>query len=432
MVAMVCAEVERTLVKSPPELWAELSDPAALSRHLGELGEIRITRVEPEHKVEWAAGHARGTVLMKASAWGTRVTLTATADAPDDSPADGADAADHIREAPSDGSDARRDRADIPPRTAEPGGQGGRMTGESEPAIAQTRMDAAPLASAGPLSTGAEPLRTAGPDAGTAHAAPAPQAPAEHAASAGAAVPCSPLAVEQHMPLPRLWEREPGEESDETKPLDGVKQQRGFFARIFGHLRRREPWFFADPTSGEGSPVSDDQPAAHESPALQQPAPPDPQQSSVGDPSAGPDPQPQPLGPPTPEPDSRSGPDPQPQPPAPPSPGPDPLPGPDPQPPTPRPEPPAPKPIDIIRVQAGGAPHAVSQQSGAPLGHQGGGEDTTPREHGDAEPEAHGDAEPEAHADAEPVDQAAEEMTALLTSVLDRLGAAHHRPFSRS
>ena len=39
----VSSEVRRTLVKSPPELWAELSDPTALGRHLGELGEIRIT-----------------------------------------------------------------------------------------------------------------------------------------------------------------------------------------------------------------------------------------------------------------------------------------------------------------------------------------------------------------------------------------------------
>src|SRR5207302_336160 len=57
---MISAQVHRTLVKSPPELWAELSDPASLARHLGELGEIRITRVEPEHKVEWTAEHASG------------------------------------------------------------------------------------------------------------------------------------------------------------------------------------------------------------------------------------------------------------------------------------------------------------------------------------------------------------------------------------
>ena len=41
---MISSEVQRTLVKSPPELWAEVSDPASLSRHLGELGEVRITR----------------------------------------------------------------------------------------------------------------------------------------------------------------------------------------------------------------------------------------------------------------------------------------------------------------------------------------------------------------------------------------------------
>src|SRR5207245_355949 len=74
---MTSAQVQRTLVKSPPELWAELSDPAALARHLGELGEIRITRIEPEHKVEWTAEGASGTVLINPSAWGTRVTLTA-------------------------------------------------------------------------------------------------------------------------------------------------------------------------------------------------------------------------------------------------------------------------------------------------------------------------------------------------------------------
>jgi hypothetical protein len=75
---MISSEVQRTLVKSPPELWAELSDPAALARHLGELGEIRITRVEPEQKVEWEAGETSGTVSIKPSGWGTKVKLTVT------------------------------------------------------------------------------------------------------------------------------------------------------------------------------------------------------------------------------------------------------------------------------------------------------------------------------------------------------------------
>src|SRR3977135_1301037 len=61
----VSTEVQRTLVKSPPELWTELSNPDALARHFGELGEIRITQVEPETKVEWESGGATGIVKRK-------------------------------------------------------------------------------------------------------------------------------------------------------------------------------------------------------------------------------------------------------------------------------------------------------------------------------------------------------------------------------
>ena len=68
---------QRTLVKSPPELWAELSDIEGLARHLGEFGEIRITRTDPETTVAWEGELARGTVELEASGWGTRVTLTA-------------------------------------------------------------------------------------------------------------------------------------------------------------------------------------------------------------------------------------------------------------------------------------------------------------------------------------------------------------------
>jgi hypothetical protein len=75
---MISSEVERTLVKSPPELWTELSNPDALARHLGEFGDIRITRVEPEREVAWEAGDTAGTVRIKPSGWGTKVTLTAT------------------------------------------------------------------------------------------------------------------------------------------------------------------------------------------------------------------------------------------------------------------------------------------------------------------------------------------------------------------
>jgi hypothetical protein len=70
-------EATRRLVKSPPELWAEVSDVAALARHLGEFGEIRITRTEPEAVVEWEGDQASGSVRLDPSGWGTKVTLTA-------------------------------------------------------------------------------------------------------------------------------------------------------------------------------------------------------------------------------------------------------------------------------------------------------------------------------------------------------------------
>nr|MBA2346992.1 hypothetical protein [Solirubrobacterales bacterium] len=77
---------QRTLVKSPPELWAEISDPDALTRRLSELGEIRITRLEPESTVAWEGDRVRGTVELEASGWGTKVTLTAQSTAPDPVP----------------------------------------------------------------------------------------------------------------------------------------------------------------------------------------------------------------------------------------------------------------------------------------------------------------------------------------------------------
>jgi len=75
--AMEQPTAHRTLVKSPPELWAEISDLEALARHLGEFGEIRITRLEPETTVAWEGDRARGTVRLEPSGWGTKVTLTA-------------------------------------------------------------------------------------------------------------------------------------------------------------------------------------------------------------------------------------------------------------------------------------------------------------------------------------------------------------------
>ena len=79
----VSTEVQRTLVKSPPELWAELSDPEALGRHLGELDGVRITRTEPETLLEWEAEGASGEVQLKASGFGTKVVLSLTRELPE-------------------------------------------------------------------------------------------------------------------------------------------------------------------------------------------------------------------------------------------------------------------------------------------------------------------------------------------------------------
>jgi hypothetical protein len=68
---------QRTLVKSPPELWSELSEVDRLARHLEAFGEIKITKLEPEQTVAWEGEGASGTVSIEPSGWGTKVTLTA-------------------------------------------------------------------------------------------------------------------------------------------------------------------------------------------------------------------------------------------------------------------------------------------------------------------------------------------------------------------
>ena len=79
---------KRTLVKSPPELWEELSEVDGLMKHLGAFGEIRITKLEPEHTVAWEGEHGSGTVSIEPSGWGTKVTLHAELpDAPEPEPA---------------------------------------------------------------------------------------------------------------------------------------------------------------------------------------------------------------------------------------------------------------------------------------------------------------------------------------------------------
>ena len=70
---MPTVELERTLVKSPPELWAELEG----ERLNAAVGEVEIEPTEPERELTWKGNGASGTARLEPSSWGTKVTLTA-------------------------------------------------------------------------------------------------------------------------------------------------------------------------------------------------------------------------------------------------------------------------------------------------------------------------------------------------------------------
>ena len=76
-------EAQRTLVKSPPELWGLLSDAESLAQQLADFGEVRIVSTEPESAIAWEGEGISGAIALKASGWGTKVTLTATREAPE-------------------------------------------------------------------------------------------------------------------------------------------------------------------------------------------------------------------------------------------------------------------------------------------------------------------------------------------------------------
>ncbi len=91
------------MVKSPPELWAELSELEGLERHLGEFGEIRITRAEPETTVAWEGANASGIVELEPMGWGTKVTITAEVVGAEPDPSPSADEAQaRVDDAPLD------------------------------------------------------------------------------------------------------------------------------------------------------------------------------------------------------------------------------------------------------------------------------------------------------------------------------------------
>lgn len=75
---MPAYEISRTLVKSQPEVWAELEQVERLAELLGDEA-IKITRTEPESAIEWEGTTASGRIEIEASGWGTKVRLTTEA-----------------------------------------------------------------------------------------------------------------------------------------------------------------------------------------------------------------------------------------------------------------------------------------------------------------------------------------------------------------
>jgi hypothetical protein len=67
-------ELERTLVKSPPELWDEIASEESLRRFLGE---VSVRAVDPPTRIEWDAQGAHGVIELEPSGWGTRVRAQA-------------------------------------------------------------------------------------------------------------------------------------------------------------------------------------------------------------------------------------------------------------------------------------------------------------------------------------------------------------------
>jgi hypothetical protein len=67
-------ELERTLVKSPPEVWEELSSEPGLGRWLDE---VEVRESHAPNRIEWAARGVSGMIELEPSGWGTRVRAQA-------------------------------------------------------------------------------------------------------------------------------------------------------------------------------------------------------------------------------------------------------------------------------------------------------------------------------------------------------------------
>ena len=144
-------------MKSPPELWAECSEAGSLARHLGQFGEIRITKLEPETAVAWEGEEVSGTVRFEPSGWGTRVILTARATEQQTQKAP-------IQEPNQTGAELKDPPVAEPPRVDDPrAGSDGESAPPPDPEPEPEPEPPPPAASApAPLVSAPQPIRRLG------------------------------------------------------------------------------------------------------------------------------------------------------------------------------------------------------------------------------------------------------------------------------
>jgi hypothetical protein len=70
-------ELERRLVKSPPEVWDDLR---LATRLIHRLGDVRVRTIDPPHRLEWDAPGASGVIILESSGWGTTLRVQAEPD----------------------------------------------------------------------------------------------------------------------------------------------------------------------------------------------------------------------------------------------------------------------------------------------------------------------------------------------------------------
>ena len=67
---MQTIELERTVVRSPHELWDRLSARGGIARWLSD---AEVRGVEPPNRIEWSFRGASGVIELEPAPWGTRV-----------------------------------------------------------------------------------------------------------------------------------------------------------------------------------------------------------------------------------------------------------------------------------------------------------------------------------------------------------------------